>query len=167
MLKGRGHGPRPLVPIVIGLGPGYHAGRDCHAVVETNRGHNLGRVLYEGSAETDTGIPAPVLGHSARRLLRAPAAGTFRALRSIGEIVREGDVLGSVDGHPVSAQIDGVLRGLLHDGVKVSENLKIGDVDPRGDPVMCRTISDKANAVAGGVLEACLTLARRRGLLAL
>jgi len=142
--------------LVIGLGPGLVAGLDCHAVVETNRGHNLGRVYWEGSAEADTGQPEPVLGAAGERVLRAPAGGVFTGRRQIGDQVHAGDVLGDVAGQPVTAKFDGVLRGLLHDGVAVTQGAKIGDVDPRGVRDFCFTISDKARAIGGGVLEALL-----------
>ena len=142
--------------LVIGLGPGLVAGQDCHAVVETNRGHNLGRVYWEGSAEADTGQPEPVLGAAGERVLRAPAGGVFTGRRQIGDQVHAGDVLGDVAGQPVTAKFDGVLRGLLHDGVAVTQGAKIGDVDPRGVRDFCFTISDKARAIGGGVLEALL-----------
>ncbi|MGB9890740.1 MAG: selenium-dependent molybdenum cofactor biosynthesis protein YqeB [Anaerolineae bacterium] len=148
-------------PIVVALGPGFVAGVDCHAVVETNRGHNLGRVILEGSAEPDTGVPGTVGGESARRVLRAPVAGVFRSVRAIGDRVRAGEVVAYVDDTPVLALLDGVLRGLLHDGLTVPAGMKVGDVDPRAVVAHCFTISDKALAVGGGVLEAVLFLARR------
>jgi len=148
-------------PIVVALGPGFVAGVDCHAVVETNRGHNLGRVILEGSAEPDTGVPGEVGGESARRVLRAPVAGVFRSIRAIGDRVRAGEVVAYVDDTPVVSQLDGVLRGLLHDGLAVPAGMKVGDVDPRAVVSHCFTISDKALAIGGGVLEAILYLARR------
>lgn len=148
-------------PLVIALGPGFIAGVDCHAVVETNRGHDLGRVILEGSAEPDTGVPGEVGGESARRVLRAPAAGTFRAVCAIGQPVRAGEVVAYVDQAPVCAQLNGVVRGLIHDGLTVRAGMKVGDVDPRAIVAHCFTISDKALAVAGGVLEAILYLWRQ------
>jgi xanthine dehydrogenase accessory factor len=145
-------------PIVVALGPGFTAGVDCHAVVETQRGHNLGRVLYTGSAAPNTGVPGDVGGYTWERVLRAPTEGTFRALRSIGEIVNAGDTVAVVDGQPVVAAIRGVLRGLIHDGLKVSKGQKVGDVDSRADISHCFSISDKALSVGGGVLEAVLHL---------
>jgi xanthine dehydrogenase accessory factor len=143
-------------PLVIGLGPGFTAGMDCHAVVETNRGHNLGRVYWRGGAEPDTGQPEPVRGFSVDRVLRAPRAGTFTGRRQIGDRVSAGDVLAEVDGAPLVAPFAGVLRGLLHDGLAVTSSLKVGDLDPRGVREHCFTISDKARSVGGGVLEAVL-----------
>jgi xanthine dehydrogenase accessory factor len=145
-------------PVVIALGPGFSAGRDAHAVVETKRGHYLGRVIWEGAALPDTGEPEPVAGYTFQRVLRAPAAGIFTASREIGESVWAGDTVGFVGEHPVRAGIDGVLRGLIASGRAVEKGLKIGDVDPRGQVDYCFTISDKARAVAGGVLEAMLHL---------
>lgn len=151
-------------PAVVALGPGFTAGVDCHAVVETMRGHWLGRVYYQGAALPDTGVPAERGGHSAARVVRAPAAGRFRAVRAIGEHVSAGDVLGYVDptAVPVPAAISGVLRGLIRAGTPVTAGLKIADVDPAAAPEHCHTLSDKALAVAGGVLEALLMLEARR-----
>ncbi|MGE5675222.1 MAG: selenium-dependent molybdenum cofactor biosynthesis protein YqeB [Mycobacterium leprae] len=163
----RNLGTRPTdAPAVVALGPGFVAGLDCHAVVETQRGHFLGRVYYSGSALPDTGVPAERRGHATDRIVRAPASGIFRAVRTIGEIVSSSTVLGSVlpggngdaESIPVLSLIDGLLRGLVRDGTPVSRNLKIGDVDPVADPERCCTISDKALSVAGGVLEALLAL---------
>jgi xanthine dehydrogenase accessory factor len=144
-------------PLVVALGPGYVAGQDCHAVVETNRGHNLGRVYWHGSAEADTGQPEPVLGVAGQRVLRAPADGVFIGRRQIGDQVAAGDILAEVGGQPILAPFDGVLRGLLHDGLNVTAGLKVGDVDPRGMREYCFAISDKARSIGGGVLEAVLT----------
>ena len=145
-------------PVVIALGPGFVAGADCHAVIETNRGHNLGRVILSGPAEPDTGVPGQVGGQAEKRVLRAPKDGVFRALRRIGDEVREGETVAQVDGEPVRARLSGVLRGLLHDGLRVRQGMKVGDVDPRGVREYCFTISDKARAIGGGVLEAILHL---------
>lgn len=143
-------------PLVIGLGPGFTAGQDVHAVVETNRGHYLGRVLWAGSAQPDTGIPGGMNGIGHERVIYAPTEGRFMHGQVIGAVLNKGDVLGWVRQTPVVAPISGVLRGLIHDGVCVNPRMKIGDVDPRGVVDHCRTISDKALAVAGGVLEAIL-----------
>jgi xanthine dehydrogenase accessory factor len=150
--------------LVIGLGPGYTVGRDCHAVIETNRGHNLGRVLWQGRAEPDTGVPGAVRGQAAERVLRAPAAGSVQSITQIGDPVAGGQLIATVGGEPVRAPFDGVLRGLLHDGVPVSAGHKIGDVDPRGVRRHCFTISDKALAVGGGVVEAILSAPQIRHL---
>lgn len=144
-------------PLVIGLGIGFYAGRDVHAVIETNRGHNLGRVILKGEAEADTGVPGVIAGFSAERVLRAPEAGRFLTKKRIGNYVKAGDVVASVDGAPVKAIIDGVIRGLLRDGTQVYKGMKSGDIDPRGISENCYTISDKARSIAGGVLEAILS----------
>jgi xanthine dehydrogenase accessory factor len=143
---------------VVALGPGFIAGMDCHAVVETKRGHNLGRVILEGSAEPNTGVPGSVGGESARRVLRAPAEGIFRTVRAIGDVIQVGEVVAYVGDVPLRSRLDGVVRGLLHDRLRVTIGMKVGDVDPRGVVSHCFTISDKALAVAGGVLEAILHL---------
>ena len=144
-------------PLVIGLGPGFYAGRDVHLVVETNRGHNLGRVISKGPAEENTGIPGVIAGFSAERVFRAPADGTLETVRQIGDPVQAGDVVGSVEGLQVQAEIKGVIRGLLRDGTSVWKGMKTGDIDPRGIKEHCYTISDKARAVGGGVLEGILS----------
>ena len=145
-------------PIVIGVGPGFTSGVDCHAVVETMRGHTLGRVYYEGSALPNTNIPGLIGGFTGERVLRAPADGVFTAVRKIGDVVEAGETVGFVDGQPMRCTISGVLRGLLADGVPVHKGMKSGDVDPRCKPEYCQTVSDKALAIAGGVLEALLHL---------
>ena len=147
-------------PAVIGVGPGFTAGEDCHAVVETMRGHYLGRVLYNGAALPNTNIPGLIGGYAGERVLRAPADGVFQGARQIGDLVRAGDTAGYVNGVPMLCTIDGVLRGLMADGVPVTKGLKSGDVDPRCAPEHCLCASDKALAVGGGVLEALLHLGR-------
>lgn len=141
-------------PLVIALGPGYTAGQDCHAVVETNRGHFLGRVIWQGAAEPNTGLPGSVKGHVADRVLRAPVDGYVVPHAVIGDTFAAGDVIATVNDVPVTAPFAGVLRGLIHSSVWVTARLKIGDVDPRGIRDHCFTISEKALAVGGGVLEA-------------
>ncbi len=148
-------------PIVIGLGPGFAAGKDVRFVVETARGHHLGRLIVAGSAQPDTGVPGAVLGYSRERVIRSPADGIFFGLRHIGEPVQAGDVIGQVGDLPVRAGLDGILRGLLRSGLPVQTGEKIGDIDPRGIAEYCTTISDKARAIAGGVLEGIL-FARRQ-----
>jgi xanthine dehydrogenase accessory factor len=148
--------------IVLGLGPGFIVGTDVHAVIETNRGHNLGRVYYSGSAEPDTGTPAPVCGITDQRVLRAAITGTWKSDLPIGSKVQAGDLVGRVGDVGVLAEISGLLRGIAHDGIRVTAGIKIGDIDPREDPEHCFTISDKANAIAGGVMEAILTLKQMR-----
>lgn len=144
-------------PLVVALGPGFRAGQDCHAVVETARGHTLGRVYWRGEALANSGVPGEVGGVGAKRVVRAPADGTFEPLAQIGDAVRAEQVLARVGGEPVTAQIAGVLRGLLQAGLPVTAGMKVGDVDPRGERSSCFTVSDKSLAVAGGVLEAVLT----------
>ena len=148
-------------PLVIGVGPGFTAGVDCHAAVETMRGHTLGRVLYEGSPLPNTNIPGLIGGFAGERVLRAPADGVFTATRSIGDMVEAGDTVGTVAGKPMVCTIGGVLRGLLADGVVAFAGMKAGDVDPRGVREYCFTASDKALAIGGGVLEAVLGLSGR------
>jgi xanthine dehydrogenase accessory factor len=142
--------------LVIGLGPGFTAGIDCHAVIETKRGHHLGRVLWEGPAAADTGIPGSVGGESGSRVVRAARSGSLRWTVEIGQPVSRGESLGEIDGTQVESALDGVVRGLLPEGV-VSPGLKIADVDPRGDVSACFEVSDKSLAVGGGVVEAVLT----------
>ena len=144
-------------PLVIALGPGFTAGVDAHAVIETNRGHRLGRVIWDGPAEPNTGTPGIVAGKGAERVLRAPAAGLAAWRVDIGDRVRAGEVLGEVAGQRVAAPFDGVVRGLIAPGTAVPAGLKIGDIDPRGDVATCFTISEKALAIGGGVVEAVLT----------
>lgn len=159
-------------PLVVALGPGFTAGApgaDCHAVIETNRGHSLGRVIRQGSAEPDTGLPGELPGAGARasRVLRAPAAGRVEALAAIGDRVEAGAAVahlrtGAGDAVPIRAPFDGILRGVIHPSVEVSAGTKIGDVDPRARREFCFTVSDKSLAIGGGVLEAILTWAARR-----
>lgn len=143
--------------LVIGLGPGFSAGGSCHAVIETNRGHCMGRVIWDGSAEPDTGIPDSVQGQNSSRVLRAPGSGELVNHVEIGSQVQPGQLLAEVSGKPLHAPFEGVLRGLLHPGLTVFEGMKIGDVDPRNDPRLCSLVSDKALAVGGAVLEAVLS----------
>ena len=143
-------------PVVIGVGPGFTAGLDCHAVIETQRGHTLGRVIREGSAKPNTGIPGDIGGHTVQRLLRSPADGVFKAVSSIGDLVKKGQTVAFVDNIPIHVEIDGMLRGLLPSGITVKRGMKAGDVDPRCEKSHCFTVSDKALSVAGGVLEAVL-----------
>lgn len=143
-------------PLVIGLGPGFRAPADVHAVIETQRGAELGLVRWEGEALADTGQPAEVLGHTSSRVLRAPAAGRLRGLRAIGDLVRSGEAVAEVGSRPVVSEIDGLLRGLLANGVFVDAGVKVGDVDPRGRAVDPHRISEKGRAIAAGTLEAIL-----------
>jgi xanthine dehydrogenase accessory factor len=142
--------------LVIGLGPGFTAGKDVHLAIETNRGHNLGRIITLGSAEPNTGIPGPIGGLTGKRVLRAPCSGELYARCSIGDSVKRGDAIGVVATEAVVANIDGVLRGLIRSPRVVQQGLKIGDIDPRGNVDYCHIISDKARAIGGSVLEAIL-----------
>ena len=143
-------------PLVIGLGPGFEAGRDVHIVIETNRGHNLGRIILNGGAEPNTGAPGNINGHTKERVLRSPCSGIFNSSLTIGTLVKQNDAVGHVDGKPVVAHIDGVLRGQIRNNTMVTKQLKIGDIDPRGNKQHCITISEKARAIGGSVLEAIL-----------
>jgi xanthine dehydrogenase accessory factor len=145
------------VPLLIGLGPGFFAGENCHAVIETVRGPFLGRVIWNGPAEKNSGIPDPVGSYQDERVLRAPTDGVIVTKAFIGDRLSEGDLVAEVGGLPVRSPFAGVLRGLIHDGLEVSKGLKIGDVDPRDDLRLCWLVSDKSLAVGGGVLEAILS----------
>jgi xanthine dehydrogenase accessory factor len=147
--------------LVIGLGPGFVAGSDVHTVIETNRGHNLGRIITSGSAEADTGVPGDIGGYTQERVLRAPAGGVFRTGKAIGDLVKTGEIVGKVAGIEIRTRIDGVIRGLIRPDIEVAQGMKLGDVDPRGDRSYCYTISDKARAIAGSVLEAVLRACSR------
>jgi xanthine dehydrogenase accessory factor len=144
--------------LYIGLGPGFVAGQNCDAVIETNRGHTLGRVYWQGGPQADTRLPEG----DPRRVLRAPAAGVFHAVRSLGEHCEEGDLVAWVEDaqgqrHPIYSPFRGVLRGLLYEGLGVEAGMKVGDIDPRDHPGYCSLISEKSLAIGGGVLEALLT----------
>lgn len=149
-------------PLVIGVGPGFTAGEDCHAVIETKRGHWLGRVITEGTAIPNTGIPGNIGGQTVNRVIRPDADGVFHPEKTFGDIVKEGDRVGNVDGAPVLAKTSGMIRGMLQDGVSVTAGFKCGDVDPRGASADYTTVSDKAMAIAGGVLEAIMRYAGDR-----
>jgi xanthine dehydrogenase accessory factor len=143
-------------PLVIGLGPGFRAGVDVHMVIETNRGHNLGRVLLTGAAEVNTGIPGDIGGYAQERVLRAPCGGIFTTGAHIGASAGQGENIGAVGAEPVAAGIAGIIRGLLRDGTEVEPGAKLGDIDPRGDTGYCLTVSDKALAIGGAALEAIM-----------
>lgn len=142
--------------LVIGMGPGFAAGKDVHYAIETNRGHDLGRLIHDGRTAPNTGVPGDIGGRTAERVIRAPAAGLFESPVTIGTMVREGEPVGTVAGREVRVRIAGTLRGLIRPGTPVQEGLKVGDVDPRGRLEYCATISEKARAIAGSVLEAIL-----------
>lgn len=145
-------------PYLIGLGPGFVAGENCHAAVETNRGSNLGHVLYSGQPQPDTGTPAPVNGFAHQRLLRSPADGEFVSHCRITENVKIGQVVGMVADVNVTAEIDGMVRGLIHDGLTVTTGQKIGDIDPQCEKERCLRISEKAKTIGEGVLQAIKAL---------
>ena len=143
-------------PLVIGLGPGFEAGKDVHMAIETNRGHNLGRIILNGCPEPNTGIPGNTGGYTHERVLRAPCKGRFHSVLDIGASLKKGQVAGFVDHTPVKALIDGILRGQIRNNTMVTDKLKIGDIEPRGKLDYCDTISEKARAIGGSVLEAIL-----------
>ncbi|MDO5114947.1 MAG: selenium-dependent molybdenum cofactor biosynthesis protein YqeB [Synergistaceae bacterium] len=154
---------KSMAPLVIAIGPGFSAPGEVHAVVESKRGHRLGRLIVNGSAIPDTGVPGSVGGYTTERLLRAPASGSVISPFVIGDKVKAGMEVAEVDGVKIRARIDGVLRGLIHPDAPVTAGMKIGDIDPSGDPERCFTITDKALAVAGGALEAIMSLGIRAG----
>lgn len=160
---------RSMAPITVGLGPGFTAGTDVDAVVETKRGHNLGRVIWEGCAAPNTGIPGVIGGYGKERVIHAPAKGILRNVRKITDTVCKGETIAVIETEngnvPVEATIDGILRGLIRDGYPVTVGFKIADIDPRSEEYNnCFTISDKARCIAGGVLEAILQLKKEKGL---
>ena len=160
---------RNMAPITLALGPGFVAGEDVDAVIETKRGHNLGRVLWEGAAAPNTGIPGIIGGYGKERVIHCPAKGILRNVKKITDTVSRGEVIAVVeteDGNvPVEATLDGILRGLIRDGYPVHVGFKMADIDPRAEEYEnCFTISDKARCIAGGVLEALL---QRKGELGL
>lgn len=157
---------RGMAPITVALGPGFEAGRDADAVIETQRGHNLGRVLLTGCAAPNTGVPGVIGGYGRERVIHSPACGTLRAVRKITDTVRRDEIIAYIDADgesvPVRASIDGLLRGLIRDGYPVTKGFKIADIDPRiSEYENCFTVSDKARCIAGGVLEAILMLKGR------
>lgn len=156
MLKFNPDTTRTDAPFVVALGPGYTAGVDCHAVVETARGHHLGRVLWRGTALANTATPGEVSGKAVERVLRAPHDGRLAWEVSIGDRVDAGQILGYCGGTAIVAPFQGVVRGLIDKSVKTHAGLKIADIDPRLD-TDCSLVSDKALAIGGGVVEAVLT----------
>lgn len=147
---------RDQAPLVVALGPGFTAGVDCNAVIETMRGHTLGRVIWDGAALPNTGTPGIIGGHGAERVLRAPATGKIEWQRPIGALVGAGELLGHVAGERIRAPFAGVVRGQIAPGTRVTPGMKIGDVDARGNVDACFQISEKSLAIGGGVLEAIL-----------
>ncbi len=148
-------------PLVIALGPGFSAGRQAHVVVETNRGHDLGRLIHEGRAQDNTGLPGEIAGKTWERVLHAPLPGLFTSDLDLGALVRAGQVVARVEGRPLTAQVPGILRGLLRPGTPVQAGQKVGDIDPRGQGAYLRTISEKARALGGAVLTAIMGVYNR------
>ena len=149
---------KEMVPLVIALGPGFTAGEDVDVVIETKRGHNLGRVIRSGSAVPNTGIPGIIGGYGKERVMHAQAEGILRNAASIGDIVEARAVIAEIETEkgtvPVEASLSGLLRGLIRDGYPVTKGFKIADIDPRQEELQnCFTISDKARCIAGSVLE--------------
>lgn len=151
-----------MAPITIGVGPGFEAGKDVNLVIESNRGHNLGKVIHRGRAEKDTGVAGTTLGYSNERVLRAPVSGIIKPLRHIGVEVSKGETVALVEGENIKSQISGLVRGMIKEGLYVKEGMKIGDIDPRKEKENAFTISDKARAIGGGVLEGILYYYNKR-----
>ena len=143
-------------PIVIGVGPGFEAKVDCHLVVETKRGHYLGKVIEEGIAIPNTGVPGNIGGYTKERIIRASSNGKIKPVVAIGDFIKKGDIVAYIDGIEVLAEIDGIVRGMLQEGIEVFKGMKSGDIDPRCEKDHCFTISDKARSIGGGVLEAIM-----------
>lgn len=153
---------KELAPITIGVGPGFESGVDVDLVVETIRGHYLGKVLHEGTAAADTGIPGDIMGFKEERIVRAKSSGIIKNFYNIGDSVKKGDPICEIDGTIVYGNLSGTLRGMIKEGLYVKEGLKIGDIDPRGMTEYAYTISEKARAIGGGVLEAIMYLRKER-----
>ena len=149
-----------MAPATVALGPGFTAGQDVRAVIETMRGHTLGRVIWQGAALPNTGVPGLVGGAGAERVIHAPSAGSLHILRDIGSRVEKGELIARLDAAPVYAPISGLVRGMLREGYPVPRGMKLADIDPRAEADW-HTVSDKALAVAGGVLEALLSMGVR------
>ncbi|NLC64007.1 MAG: EF2563 family selenium-dependent molybdenum hydroxylase system protein [Thermoanaerobacterales bacterium] len=154
-----------MADIVVGAGPGFYAGKDVHAVVETKRGHYLGRVIYDGCAMPNSGIPGIIMGYGKERVIYATSEGPFVPEKQIGDHVEADDIIGSIGEVKLRAPISGVIRGLIHESIYITKGLKMADIDPRGERDHCFTISDKALSVGGGVLEAVFCLAKDRNLI--
>lgn len=143
-----------MAPVVIGLGPGFEAGKDVTAVIETTRGHHLGRILLKGSAYPNTGVPGVIGGYSKERVIHSPCAGVMKHVKPLASVVNQGEVIAYIDETPVTATITGILRGLLREGLRVPKHFKIIDIDPRMKEIdNCVTISDKARTLGGSVLQ--------------
>lgn len=148
---------KDLAPVIIAIGPGFTAGKDVSVVIESNRGHNMGRLIFHGNAEPNTGRPGNIAGYTIERVLKSPDDGIIAVEHSIGDTVKQGDIIATVNGHTINAQIDGIIRGIIRGGTYVTKGFKVGDIDPRIDQLKnCYTISDKARAIGGAVLEAII-----------
>lgn len=150
---------KELAPVTIGLGPGFEAGKNVHAVIETNRGHNLGRIIYEGKAAENTGIPGIIQGYGKERVIYASAEGILKTVHDIGDVVQKDEIIAYIGTEPVKASLTGLIRGMIRGGSFVKKGLKISDIDPREDQLEnCYTISDKARTISGGAAEAVFFL---------
>lgn len=150
---------KELAPVTIGLGPGFEAGKNVHAVIETNRGHNLGRIIYEGKAAENTGIPGIIQGYGKERVIYASAEGILKTVHDIGDVVQKDEIIAYIGTEPVKASLTGLIRGMIREGSFVKKGLKISDIDPREDQLEnCYTISDKARTISGGAVEAVFFL---------
>lgn len=153
---------KDLAPITVAIGPGFYAGKDVDVVIETKRGHNLGRLIFEGEPAPNSGAPGAIDGFTTERVLYAPVEGIVKVYKDLGSVVEKGEVLASVEGKPIESKISGIVRGMIRDGSHVTTGFKTGDVDPRVDPESVYTISDKSRAVGGGTLEAVLIMLRKK-----
>jgi xanthine dehydrogenase accessory factor len=148
-----------MADITIALGPGFQAGKDVNVVIETMRGHNLGRVIFKGEAQKNTGVPGDIMGYTKERVIYSSSDGIIKSVKEIGDLIKQDEIIAYVNNAPIRATMNGILRGLIRDGSKVTQGLKIADIDPRlKEKNNCNTISDKARNIAGGVLEAILYL---------
>lgn len=157
MLKAAPEALKHNAKLYLGLGPGFIGGANCHAAIETQRGPWLGRVIWDGPIQADSGVPEAVGMVQSERALYSPADGALKSNKAIADVLQEGELIAEIDGHIIKAPFAGVLRGLIHPEVSVKKGMKIGDLDPRGDPQLCNHVSDKALAIGGGVLEAILS----------
>jgi xanthine dehydrogenase accessory factor len=157
MLKSAPEALRHSAKLYIGLGPGFIGGNNCHAAIETQRGPWMGRVLWDGPAQSDSGVPESIGNIQIERVLYSPSDGFLEPVKTIGDFVQEGELVAEINHQPVIAPFKGILRGLIHPEVEIRKGMKIGDLDPRNDPDLCNHISDKALAIGGGVLEAILS----------
>lgn len=156
---------RSMAPITVALGPGFSAPEDVDIVIETMRGHNLGRIIEEGRASENTGVPGIIAGVGIERVIYSDYSGVITNIEKIGNVVEKGDVIAVVGDNEIYASISGVLRGIIRDGYKVKKGLKIADIDPRiSEKDNCFTISDKARNIGGAVLESILYLKKKKGI---